>query len=68
MKIGCLNTVSKRSKPFLFVGSLFSALEVLLPPGLLLGLDLLGLNLFGFLLENGLDKDSPVLELVALGG
>lgn len=67
-KIRCLNTGSKRSKPFLFICPLFSALEILLSPGILLSLDLFGLNLFGLLLENGLDEHSSVFELVTLGG
>ena len=60
--------VSKRSESFLLVGSLLSALQVLLPSGVLLGLQLFSLDLFGLLLENSLDQDGPVLELVTLGG
>ena len=60
--------VSKRSESFLLVGSLLSALQVLLPSGVLLSLQLFSLDLFGLLLENSLDQDGSVLELVTLGG
>ena len=49
-------------------GSLFSSFEVLLSPGFLLSLELVVLDLFGLLLEDGLNEHSSVLELVTLGG
>jgi hypothetical protein len=52
----------------LLFGTLLSKLEILLSSGILLGLQLLSLNLLGLLLEDGFDQDSSVFELVTLGG
>ena len=56
------------SQFLLLLGTLLPELEVLLPPGVLLGLKLLGLHLLCLLLEDGLDQHGSVLELVSLGG
>ena len=50
------------------VGLSLSHVLVLLSSGLLLGVELLDLDLLGLLLVDGLDQDRLVLELVTLGG
>lgn len=51
----------------MLLSPLLSELKVLLSSGVLLGLELLGLDLLCLLFEDGLDEDSAVLELVSLG-
>lgn len=57
----------RSSQSFDFVSSSLSSFLVLLSSGVLLGLEFLSVDLFGFLLEDCFDQDGFVLKLVTFG-